>query len=182
MPKNEVFGLLKKIESLDLAGNGLKRCVLLLYHFSRKPHVLEKSQKPRKWGFNLKMAQKRGFRTFEEDRVQGFGWKRSRTKRIIVRKLLAKTAYSGMCFYRFYRFCSFRKMSQNGPKWPQNEFFWTLKKIESKDLAENGLKWYLLLLYNFSWKSHIWQKGVKWVKWPKIAQKWGFWTFEENWV
>ena len=43
-PKNEVFGLLKKIESLDLAENGLKRCLLLLYNFSRRLHILENSQ------------------------------------------------------------------------------------------------------------------------------------------
>ena len=55
-PKNEVFGLLKKIESLDLAENGLKRCLLLLYNFSRKPHILENSQKPQKRGFNLKTS------------------------------------------------------------------------------------------------------------------------------
>ena len=38
-----VFGLLWKIESLLLAGNGLKRSVLLLSNFSQKPHVREKS-------------------------------------------------------------------------------------------------------------------------------------------
>ena len=48
-----------------------------------------------------------------------------------------------------------------GPKWPKNEVLGFLKKIESKDLAENGLKRSLLLLYNFWRKSHIWQKGVK---------------------
>ena len=50
-----VFGVLWKIESLLLAGNGLKRSVLLLSNFSRKPHVREKSgsrekgQKGQKW-------------------------------------------------------------------------------------------------------------------------------------
>ena len=65
-----------------------------------------------------------------------------------------------------------------GLKWPKNEVFGLLKKIESLDLAENGLKRCLLLLYNFSPKSHIWQKGVKRgicaqniPKYPKIAQK-----------
>jgi len=83
-PKNEVFGLLKKIESLDLAENGLKRCLLLLYNFSRRPHLLENSQTEVKWGFM-----------------------------------------------------------------PKNEVFGLLKKIESNDLAENGLEWSVLLLGNF---------------------------------
>ena len=52
-------------------------------------------------------------------------------------------------------------MAQNSQKYTKNDVFGHLKKIESKDLAENGLKRCLLLLYNLSPKSHIWQKGVK---------------------
>ena len=37
-------------------------------------------------------------------------------------------------------------------------------------MAENGLKRCLLLLYNFSRKSHIWKKGVKRGKMGKMAQ------------
>ena len=59
------------------------------------------------------------------------------------------------------------KIAQNSPKM---RFFRLLKKIESKDLAENGLKWCLLLLYNFSRKSHILQKGVKRGKMGKMAK------------
>ena len=39
-----------------MAENGLKRCLLLLYNFSRKPHILENYQKPQKRGFNLKTS------------------------------------------------------------------------------------------------------------------------------
>ena len=42
-PKIVFFGLLHKIEPKELAGNSLKRRVLLLSNFSRKPHVREKS-------------------------------------------------------------------------------------------------------------------------------------------
>ena len=51
MAQKRGFWTLKKIESLDLAENGLKRCLLLLYNFSRRPHIMENSQKEVKWGF-----------------------------------------------------------------------------------------------------------------------------------
>ena len=64
----------------------------------------------------------------------------------------------------------FAQIGLNVPKIAQNEVFGLLMKIESKDLAENGLKWCLLLLYNFPRKSHIWQKGVKEGKRGKMAK------------
>ena len=43
VPKIRVFGLLCKIESLDVAKNGLKRKILWFSVILRKPHVWEKS-------------------------------------------------------------------------------------------------------------------------------------------
>ena len=43
-PKNRVFGLLCKIESLVFAGNDLKLSVLWLANFLRKSHIWENSR------------------------------------------------------------------------------------------------------------------------------------------
>ena len=43
VPKIGFFGLLRKIESLDVARNGLKRKILWFSIILRKPHVWEKS-------------------------------------------------------------------------------------------------------------------------------------------
>ena len=58
-PFLKVFGIFKKIESLLLAGNALKRKYSSYSNFLRKPHVWEKSgsrdigQKGKKWAGQL---------------------------------------------------------------------------------------------------------------------------------
>ena len=58
-PFLKVFGIFKKIESLLLAGNALKRQYSRYFNFSRKPHIREKSgsrdigQKGKKWAGQL---------------------------------------------------------------------------------------------------------------------------------
>ena len=71
-----------------------------------------------------------------------------------------------------------RDLGQKGPKkgqkYGKNRVFGLLRKIDSLVFARNDLKWSVLWLANFLWKSHIWensrsrdlgQKGPK--KWQK---------------
>ena len=75
-----------------------------------------------------------------------------------------------------------------GQKWgkrPQNRVFRLLCKIESLVFARNDLKLSILWLANFLRKSHIWENSHSQdlgQKGPKKEQKYGFWTFVENWV
>ena len=44
-----------------------------------------------------------------------------------------------------------------GPNRPQHRVFGLLRKIESLFFSRNGLRWSILWLANFLWKSHIWE-------------------------
>ena len=46
-----------------------------------------------------------------------------------------------------------------GPNRPKNRVFGLLRKIESLVFARNNIKWSVLWLANFLWKSHIWENS-----------------------
>ena len=171
-PKNRVFGLLRKIESLHFARNDLKWSVLWLANFQQKSHIWENScsrdlgQKGPKKDKNVSSVR-------QWCKVISIGslfflffcmkLKNHKRRKVTEPDLSGKFSFSK----------KWAKGAQKGPKWSKNRFFGLLRKIESLVFARNYLKWSVLWLANFLRKSHIWensrsrdlgQKGPKVVK------------------